>query len=76
MGIGARGAKMSAGGAGANPPGLAVLLGFRTSTYLLLAPEKKENTGVNADLRHFYYLLDHFSTTFDSTLKKDSTYDK
>lgn len=41
MAIGARGAKMSAG-AGANPPGLAVLLGFRTSTYLLLVPEKKE----------------------------------
>lgn len=40
MGIGAKGAKMSAG-AGANPPGLAVLLGFRTSTYLLLVPEKK-----------------------------------
>lgn len=47
MAIGARGAKMSAG-AGANPPGLAVLLGFRTSTYLLLVPEKKE-TGVNRD---------------------------
>lgn len=49
IGIGARGAKMSTGGAGANPPGLAVLLGFRTSTYLLLAPEKKETAGVNAD---------------------------
>lgn len=32
---------MSAG-AGGNPPGLAVLLGFRTSTYLLLVPEKTE----------------------------------
>lgn len=42
MGIGAKGAKMSAG-AGANPPGLAVLLfGFRTSTYRLLVPERKE----------------------------------
>lgn len=41
MGIGAKGAKMSAG-AGANPLGLTVLLGFRTSTYLLFVPEKKE----------------------------------
>lgn len=41
IGIGAKGAKRSAG-AGANPPGLAVLLGFRTSTYLLLVPEKKQ----------------------------------
>lgn len=41
MAIGAKGAKISAG-AGADPPGLAVLLGFRTSTYLLLVPEKKE----------------------------------
>lgn len=41
MGIGAKGAKMSTG-AGGNPPGLAVLLGFRMSTYLLLVPEKKQ----------------------------------
>lgn len=41
MDIGARGAKMSTG-AGANPPGLAALLGFRTSTYLLLVPENTE----------------------------------
>lgn len=40
--MGARGAKMSAG-AGANPPGLAVLLGFRTSTYLLFVPDKDRN---------------------------------
>lgn len=42
MVMGARGAKMSAG-AGANPPGLAVLLGFRTSTYLLFVPDKDRN---------------------------------
>lgn len=36
--MGARGAKMSAG-AGTEAAGLAVLLGFRTSTYLLLVPD-------------------------------------
>lgn len=41
MGIGAKGAKMSAG-AGANPAGFAVLPGFRTSTYRLLTPEEKK----------------------------------
>lgn len=43
MGIGARGAKISTG-AGADPAGLAVLLGFRTSTYLLLTPENKRTS--------------------------------
>lgn len=32
---------MSAG-AGAEPPGLAALLGFKTSTYLFLVPEREE----------------------------------
>lgn len=42
IGIGARGAKMSAG-AGASPPGLVVPPGLRTSTYLLLGPDEKQS---------------------------------
>lgn len=43
MVIGARGAKISAG-AGASPPDLlAVLLGFKTSTYLFFVPALREN---------------------------------
>jgi len=59
MDIGARGAKMSAG-AGANPPGFAILLGFRTSTYRLLVPEKEE--------RNTWRLLDLFLRTCNKVL--------
>lgn len=42
MAMGAKGAKMSTGGA--PPLGLMVLLGFKTSTYLLLVPKERDTS--------------------------------